>query len=218
MRILFLVTLATGVIDGICLLHFKVFTAYMTGTLILLGLHLGGASPLVIPNLIALACFGLGAIFGGRLVRRPSLAALPPTRMLADILGIVTVLILTAACLTAIRDLAEPAARYVTIALLGIAMGLQIAGSRQIGILDMTMPAATMVLHGIFFDSLAAGGKAERQGRRLGVVALLIIGAAIGAALASWQVWAGLLCGTGLLAIAALASYALARHAAVGTN
>jgi uncharacterized membrane protein YoaK (UPF0700 family) len=218
MRILLLVTLATGVIDGICLLHLGVFTAYMTGTLILIGLHLGGASPLAIPALIALACFGLGAICGGRLVHRLPTGNRPPAHMLAHILTIVAVLILCAAILTAFLDIHEQSTRFLAIVLLGLAMGLQIAGSRQAGVLDMTIPAATMILHGLFFDSRLGGGKAERQGRRLAVVTLLIVGAALGAAIAAWQVWAGLLCGAALLTIAATASYALARHSAIGTS
>lgn len=218
MRILMLVTLATGVIDGICLLHLGVFTAYMTGTLILIGLHLGGASPLAVPALIALGCFGLGATLGGRLVRRPGLQNLLPARKLADILIIVTMLILCAAVLTAFRDIHEQSIRNMAIILLGLAMGLQVAGSRQAGVPDMTIPAATMILHGLFFDSRLGSGKAERQGRRLAVVILLILGAAMGAAIAAWQVWAGLVCGAALLAIATTASYALARHSAIGTS
>ena len=78
----------------------------------------------------------------------------------------------------------------------------------------MRIPAATMILHGVFFDSRAAGGKAELQGRRLAVIVALVLGAAIGASLARWQVWSGLLTGAVLLAGSAIASYAIARRPA----
>jgi uncharacterized membrane protein YoaK (UPF0700 family) len=219
LRILLLVSLATGVIDAVCLLHLGVFTAYMTGTLILVGIHLGGALPLALPALIALGCFGLGAILGGRLIRyHPNAAAISHVRKLAHILTLDTVLIMAATILAACCDLQMPAAHYSCIAIIATAMGIQVAGSRQAGVLDMTIPAATMILHGLFFDSVAAGGKAERQGRRLAVIVALILGATLGTGLAQWRIWSGLLGGGVLLAGAAIASYALARRLVTATS
>jgi uncharacterized membrane protein YoaK (UPF0700 family) len=219
LRILLVVSLATGIIDAICLLHLGVFTAYMTGTLILIGVHLGGASPVALPGIIALCCFGLGGTLGGRLIRLHSTpATISHVRKLAYLLTLDTLMILTATILAACYDLREPAVHYICIALIATAMGIQIAGSRQASVLDMTIPAATMILHGLFFDSSAAGGKAERQGRRLAVIVALILGAAIGTNLARWHIWTGLLGGALLLSGAAIASYALARRLVAATS
>ncbi|HVJ43734.1 MAG TPA: YoaK family protein [Dongiaceae bacterium] len=215
LRILLIVSLSTGVIDAICLLHLKVFTAYMTGTMILVGIHLTGATPLALPPIIALASFGTGATLGGRLVRREAgnvAGHATRIRILAHALTVVTVLVLMAVVLSALTDLSEPRMHYLAVLILGLAMGIQVAGSRQAGVLDMTLPAATMVLHGVFFDSVVAGGKADRQGRRLAVIVALVLGAAVGAELSLWRIWAGLLCGDLLLAGATLAAYALARQ------
>lgn len=221
LRILLIVSLSTGVIDAICLLHLKVFTAYMTGTLILIGIHLTGATPLALPPIIALASFGAGATLGGRLVRREA-AGSPGNaariRILAHTLTLVTFLVLMAAFLAAVTDLAEPRMHYLAVVILGLAMGIQVAGSRQAGVLDMTLPAATMVLHGLFFDSALAGGKADRQGRRVAVIGALVLGAALGASLSLWRIWAGLICSDLLLAGATLAAYALARRSAPITS
>lgn len=216
-RILLIVSLSTGVIDAICLLHLKVFTAYMTGTLILIGIHLGEAKPLDLPPLIALASFGLGAGIGGRLTRRNlattgTLSAASRVHKLAHVLTLVTFLVLAATLLACLADVTVPAYHYSAILLLGLAMGIQVAGSRQAAVLDMTIPAATMVLHGLFFDSRLAGGKGDRQSRRLSVIIVLVLGACIGAALSLWQVWAGLLCGGLLLALATFLAYAVARQ------
>ena len=219
LRILLIVSLATGIVDAVCLVNFKVFTAYMTGTLIVIGIHLGGATPLALPALLALAAFGIGATIGGRLVRREKRAALTHIRMLAQALTVVTGLVLIAvgcAVRADVNDVGLP--QYVCISLLGIAMGIQVAGSRQAGLLDMAIPAATMVLHGIFFDSRLAGGKAERQGRRMAVIIALVVGAVIGAGLSHWHAWCGLLAGAAVLAIATAAAYALARQPLSATS
>jgi uncharacterized membrane protein YoaK (UPF0700 family) len=214
--VLLAVSFSTGVIDAICLLHLKVFTAYMTGTLILIGIHLGESKPLDLPPLIALASFGCGATLGGRLTRHgfgsSAIPAAVRIRKLAHALTLVTLLVLGAVLLAGFADVAVPAVHYGAIVLLGLAMGIQIAGSRQAAVLDMTIPAATMILHGLFFDCGIAGGKGDRQGRRLSVIVALVIGAGIGAALSLWHVWAGLLFGALLLAAATIATYAVARQ------
>jgi len=212
LRILLIVSLATGCIDAICLVHLKVFTAYMTGTLILIGIHLGQVTPVALPGVIALVAFGTGAILGGRLIRLEKRTDARHLDMLARILTLVTLLVMGAAALAALYDVTQNMPHYIIIAVLGTAMGIQIAGSRHAGVLDMTIPAATMVLHGLFFDCKFAGGPARRQGRRLAVIVALILGAAIGAGLARWQIWIGLLGGVFFLASAAGASYALARR------
>ena len=214
--VLLIVSFSTGVIDAICLLHLKVFTAYMTGTLILIGIHLGQSKPLDLPPLIALASFGCGAALGGRLTRHGlGTGAIPAAfriRKLAHALTLITVLVLGATLLAGFADVTVPAVHYSAIVLLGLAMGIQIAGSRQAAVLDMTIPAATMILHGLFFDSVIAGGKGDRQSRRFAVIVVLVIGASIGTALSLWHVWAGLLFGALLLAIATTVTYALARQ------
>jgi uncharacterized membrane protein YoaK (UPF0700 family) len=199
--ILLLVTASTGMIDAICVLHLGVFAAYMTGTIILVGLQFAGAGKTApAGGLIALACFALGAILGGRLTRRVK----PRNRLLAESLIVVAVLVSLASLVTAIGGIADTAPRYTTIVLLATGMGIQVAATRHRAIPDMTMPAATMVIHGLAYDSPIAGGGAERYLRRFGVVIALMAGAACGAVIATWHVWAGLLLGAALIAAAAL--------------
>jgi uncharacterized membrane protein YoaK (UPF0700 family) len=218
LRILLIVSLSTGCIDAICLVHLKVFTAYMTGTLILIGTHLGQATPVALPSIIALAAFGIGAVLGGRLIRLGNRTDTGHLSMLARILTLVTLLVIGATALATFYDVTQDMPHYIIIGVLGIAMGIQIAGTRHAGVLDMTIPAATMVLHGLFFDCKFAGGAANRQARRLAIIVALTVGAVIGAALARWHVWIGLLAGAVFLASATAASYALARRSASTAN
>lgn len=167
---LLLVTVATGLLDAVSLLHLGTFTGYMTGTVILVGVHLTDRATRVGPGVIALATYLAGALLGGRLVRRHDLAA---RRLIGDVLLGVALLIGVAAVL---EGVAGASAAFGVVALLGLAMGLQTSATRHAGVPDMALPAATMILHGLAYDSRLAGGGAERTWRRLGVLAALLGG------------------------------------------
>ena len=192
-----LITTAMGMLDAISLLHLGTFTGYVTGTVILIGVTLAQGAALAAPPLVALGALLVGALAGGRLVRRGR----SRHRLVADLLGAVAVLIGLAA---ALDGLAPPETRLGLVALLAFAMGLQTSATRHAAIPDMTMPAATMVLHGLAHDSRLAGGGGQRSWRRTGVLAGLLVGAAAGTALSAWHVWAGLLATASVVMAAAL--------------
>ena len=70
--VLLLMTAATGIVDAVSYLGLgHVFTANMTGNIVLMGFRLGGASGISLSrSVIALVCFMLGAVAGGRMGRR----------------------------------------------------------------------------------------------------------------------------------------------------
>ena len=182
--VLLLITVSMGMLDAISLLHFGTFTGYMTGTVILIGIGFARLSAIATSSLVALGAFLLGALVGGRLIRRRQ----PSPKLVADILMGVAVLVGLAALVQGLIG----GASFAVIAILGLAMGLQTSATRFAAVADMSMPAATMILHGLAHDSRLAGGKAERAWRRLGILVGLIGGAAIGALLSAWHVWIGL--------------------------
>ena len=192
---LLLITASTGMLDAISLLHLKTFTGYMTGTVILTGIHFAGGADLAWPGLVALSAFFLGAIGGGRLVRRHH----PPPKLVGEVLLGTAVLVAVAAGVDGVAS--DPNARFAVIAVLAIAMGLQTSATRHAGVADMTMPAATMILHGLAHDSHLAGGKADRVWRRIGVLVGLLGGAAAGAAISNLSVWLSLLATALLIAV-----------------
>src|SRR5271168_3495869 len=69
---LLLMTAATGIVDAVSYLGLgHVFTANMTGNVVLMGFRLGGAPGISLSrSAIALFCFMLGAVAGGRMGRR----------------------------------------------------------------------------------------------------------------------------------------------------
>jgi hypothetical protein len=73
--------------------------------------------------------------------------------------------------------------RYSLILLLALAMGLQNATARRLGVPDLTTTVLTMTLSGLVADSALAGGKDPHPGRRLLATATMFLGAAVGALL-----------------------------------
>lgn len=73
--------------------------------------------------------------------------------------------------------------RYALIVLLGLAMGLQNAVVRSLGVPDLTTTVLTLTLTGLAADSVPAGGAAPRPGRRLLSVPAMFLGALAGAVL-----------------------------------
>ena len=75
------------------------------------------------------------------------------------------------------------ARRYVVIAVLAAALGLQNATVRRLAVPDVTTTVLTLTLTGLAADSWLAGGHSPRVGRRLAAVGLMAAGALAGALL-----------------------------------
>jgi uncharacterized membrane protein YoaK (UPF0700 family) len=208
--LLLIVIAATGVIDAVSILHFQAFTAFVTGTIILLGAELvGEGRPGATKAIVLIAYFG-GAILGGRLMRRQKAAE----RLFAESLFVTVALILAAALVIASLGVETPPTRWAAVALVAVAMGSQTSASRHLAVPDMVLPLATLAVHGLAHDSRLAGGREERTLRRLGIVCALLLGAAAGAALSAYSVWPGLLLAAALLALAATFALRAAADAA----
>src|SRR5579872_2948522 len=74
LSILLSMTAVTGMVDAVSYLALgHVFTANMTGNIVLLGFAIGGAPGIsILRSLVALACFAIGAVSGGRMTARTS--------------------------------------------------------------------------------------------------------------------------------------------------
>jgi len=181
--LLILLTVVTGLVDAVS--YFKldhVFVATMTGNVVFIGFALGGAAEFSIAaSLGALAAFLLGALLGGRLVRRfgdhraRQVAAVSAIKLALESAALAVVL--------ATPDLDDPAARYALIALLAVAMGLQNASVRRLAVPGLTTTVLTMTLTGFAADVLAGGGKGVRPWRMLLGVTTMLGGAVLGAVL-----------------------------------
>ena len=175
-------TAVTGVIDAVSFLGLgRVFTANMTGNVVLLGFAVAGAPGLSVPrSATSLVAFLVGAVIGGRLGHAMAEASRRQWLLTA---GLSEAALLGAAALATLPfgQIETPAGRvYAVIVLTALAMGIRNATVRRLAVPDLTTTVLTLTLTGIAADSALAGGDNPRVGRRLVSVVAMAAGAAIG--------------------------------------
>src|SRR5271154_6651375 len=181
--LLFVLTMVTGIVDSVSYLKLgHVFVANMTGNVVFLGFAVADAQDFSIPaSLVAIAAFLAGALAGGRL---GSSLGLHRGRLLAMASYIKIGLVSAAFGISMVAlDPDGSLARYALIVLLALAMGLQNAIARRLGVPDLTTTVLTLTLTGLAADSTLAGGKNLNPGRRVMATVTMFLGAAIGALL-----------------------------------
>jgi len=177
-------TAVTGLVDAVSYLSLgRVFTANMTGNVVLLGFATARVPGLsVTRSLTALVSFLAGAVLGGRIMSRASSDSHFRFAAQAFLLEVV---MLTAASLCGIGykgDVVEPSVQPLAlIALTALAMGTRNAAVRKLAIPDLTTTVLTLTLTGIAADSSLAKGNNVRLARRIGSVVAMFSGAALGA-------------------------------------
>jgi uncharacterized membrane protein YoaK (UPF0700 family) len=179
--LLLVLTTVTGVLDAVSYLTLgHVFVGNMTGNVLFLGFGVAGVAEFsIFGSLVALAAFLLGAFAGGALVARTGQHR---GRLLAQANCIMIVLVGAALLLSALmpQTAGEPA-RYVLIVLLALAMGLQNATARRLGVPDLVTNVLTSTLTGLAADSTSPDGKSPGLRRRLAATLIMFLGAAAGA-------------------------------------
>jgi uncharacterized membrane protein YoaK (UPF0700 family) len=180
-------TTVSGLVDAVCYLGLgRVFTANMTGNVVVLGFAVAGARGFsVTATLTSLVCFLIGAFCAGRAA--PWLAKENGIRYrpLLVAMGTEACFVATAALIAALAaTVATGWARYVDIALLAFAMGVRNATVRRLAVPDLTTTVLTMTLTGLAADAGFTGGEpATVVYRRTAAVVAMLIGAIVGAAL-----------------------------------
>jgi uncharacterized membrane protein YoaK (UPF0700 family) len=179
---LLMLTLISGLVDAVSYLGLgRVFTANMTGNVVVLGFAAAGAPGFsVAATLTSLGSFLVGALCAGLLTRRTMARSLLLTIAIAieAVLGGVAA---TVAYLSV--TVASGTGRYTVIAVLAFAMGVRNATVRRLAIPDMTTTVLTMTLTGLAADSRLAGGTGEGTTRRALAIAAMFVGATGGAVL-----------------------------------
>ncbi len=178
--LLLALTMVTGVVDAISYLKLgHVFVANMTGNIAFLGFAVADAREFSITaSLTATVAFLAGALAGGRLG-----SELGHHRGRFLVFSIFVETAIVGAALGAWILALDPdgdAVRYELIVLLALAMGLQNATARRLGVPDLTTTVLTMTLTGFAADSSLVGGKNPRPGRRLAATGVMFLGAAMG--------------------------------------
>jgi uncharacterized membrane protein YoaK (UPF0700 family) len=181
--LLLVLTMVTGLVDAVSYLKLgHVFVANMTGNVVFLGFAVADAQDFSIPaSLVAIAAFMAGALAAGRLAVR---AGRHRGRLLAIATIMQTALVGVALVVATVTlDPDSAVVRYALIVLLALAMGVQNAIARRLGVPDLTTTVLTLTLTGLAADSSLAGGKYPYPGRRLAATGTMLLGAAVGAIL-----------------------------------
>ncbi len=202
-------TFTTGIIDAVGYLGLdKVFTANMTGNVVILGMGLAGADglPIVGPAL-ALGGFLLGAAIGGRALStsrtgwgRATTAALVVSASVTLALGVISIVV---------PPTHGTPWGFVLTTVLATTMGLQAATARRLAVADVTTVVVTSTITGLAADSRLAGGPGTRWPRRVLAVVLILAGAAVGALLLRGSVALGLTVAGAIALALALFGHAL---------
>jgi uncharacterized membrane protein YoaK (UPF0700 family) len=207
-------TFVTGSVDAVSYLGLdRVFTANMTGNVVLLAFGAAGTQGLpVLGPTVSLMVFLVGAAGGGRLAGRlvgpanTPVSASARQRWLGIALLIELGLVLTAGVVAIGLPVdGGGGRRYVVIGVLAAALGLQNATVRRLAVPDLTTTVLTLTLTGLAADSWLAGGQSPRAGRRLATVGLMAAGAVAGALLLQVDVALPVLAAAVVIALAAAA-------------
>jgi uncharacterized membrane protein YoaK (UPF0700 family) len=202
-------TFSTGIVDAVGYLGLdRVFTANMTGNVVILGMAIAQADGLpILGPVIALLTFLLGAALGGRLLRGARVGWSGRSTVTFSSTGVLLVG-LGAASFVVTPEEGTPWAYTVT-GLLGLAMGLQAASARRLAVADVTTIVVTSTIVGLASDSRLAGGDGTRAGRRVLAVLAILAGAAVGALLLNVHIGVGMAVAGGLTMLVALAGHLL---------
>jgi uncharacterized membrane protein YoaK (UPF0700 family) len=180
-RALLALTFTTGLVDGVSYLGLgHVFTANMTGNIVLLGFGIAGGYNLpVLAPIVSLLAFLVGSGFGGMLAKRKAVVHIVHVQFaLAIELGLLVIATAFAAVKTPHIGVYSG---YIVIALLALAMGVRNATIRKIAVPDLTTTVLTMTLTGLASDSRLFGGDGRGSARRVSAVATMLVGALVGA-------------------------------------
>ena len=174
------VTVLSGIADAVSYLGLgHVFTANMTGNVVVIGFAIAGWPGFSAPaSLLSLGGFLVGAASAGRL----AMSFGGRRRWLLGALCVEAALTATCAAIAfGSGDISTGGVRYAIIALLAFAMGVRNATVRRLAVPDMTTTVLTLTLTGLAADSTLAKGANPRIGRRAAAVTSMVLGAYVGA-------------------------------------
>jgi len=174
-------TFAAGSVDAVALLRLDVFTAVMTGNIVLLGLAVGqGSFGNALRSIIALVAYGVGVVVGARIVGAVVIEthwSRKVTRALA-VEWVLQLAFLIGWFITGANPDGVSAAALI--ALSGVAMGIQAATARALAP-GMSTTYVTGTLTGLLSELSALGSVSGDRRRRASIVVALALGAVAGA-------------------------------------
>jgi uncharacterized membrane protein YoaK (UPF0700 family) len=188
-----------------------VFSANMTGNVVLLGFGIAGGQGLpVVAPLVSLGAFLVGAGAGGFLASR--VAERHAVHVSAALGAEVTLIGAGAVLAAAVNVRPGSFTGDAVIALLALAMGIRNATVRKIAVPDLTTTVLTLTLTGLAADSRLAGGTGRGTTRRTAAVVAMLAGAVAGALLLKTSLVLPLVVAAGLALVTELVYLPAARR------
>jgi uncharacterized membrane protein YoaK (UPF0700 family) len=177
-------TFSSGAVDAISFIALsKVFTAFMTGNFVFLGLGLADASggPEVLRVLIALAAFAAGVFAATRIIHAVKGSGLWPRGVTVTLAVAVVLQAVFLVIWVATSGRPGTGSAEVLTAVMALAMGLQSGAILALGVQGVFTTAATATLMFLMRDAAArSDSAATERGRLAGVLVALLAGATAG--------------------------------------
>jgi uncharacterized membrane protein YoaK (UPF0700 family) len=217
-NLLLLLTLSSGAVDAICFLGLgKVFTAFMTGNFVFLGLRIAGApGPHIVSVIVALCAFSAGVCSATRIVSPASRSDVWPRRVTLALGVTVVAHAAFAALWLGVGGHASLTAACFLLGISALGMGFQTAAVFSLGIQGVFTTAATATFTVLSGDS-AHWSNTEPERRRLAalLVALTVGGVAGGLLMVHARDFAPLLplCASALVVVVAALGFPASRRA-----
>jgi uncharacterized membrane protein YoaK (UPF0700 family) len=181
-------TVASGAADAICFLAFgKVFSAFMTGNLVFLGIGAAGAFKAGGPNLprvaVGLGAFSLGVFIATRIIRHTRRSRIAAHGVSWSLSAILITQAAFAVCWIVASG--HPSLTFATV-LVGVeavAMGMQSGVITSLGLKAVVTTAATATLINLAREAADPRVSETSPARLVRILVSLIAGAAVGGAL-----------------------------------
>jgi uncharacterized membrane protein YoaK (UPF0700 family) len=178
-------TVSSGVVDAISFIAFgKVFTAFMTGNLVFLGLGMANAFKPGGPNLVrvgvVLVAFAVGVFIAARIIKRTKHTRGEAAGVTIALTGVLVVeLVFLGGWMAASGD---PSATYATClaAIEAIAMGMQSSAVGSLDVKGVFTTAATATLINLSREAADRRVSTTDPGQLARVLVCLVAGATIG--------------------------------------
>lgn len=180
LALLLVLTFVTGLVDAASFLAMgHVFTANMTGNIVLLAFASSGAPGLSIArSLLALASALAGGLFARRL--HTVLHTAGQSRWLSTVWIFEAALLCTASLLAWFQLTHPLLAIHAIVALAALAMGLRNGTMRALAVPDMTTTVLTLTVAALAFDFSFTPHESPRWRRRVASIAAMFMGACVG--------------------------------------
>jgi uncharacterized membrane protein YoaK (UPF0700 family) len=184
-RLLLLLTFASGAVDAICFLGLgKVFTAFMTGNFVFLGMRIAGApGPHVLSVLVSMGAFAAGVFIATRAVNPTRGTSVWPRRVTL-VLGLSTIAhVAFVALWIAVGGRPSLTSAVVLLGVSALAMGVQTAAVFSLGLQGVFTTAATATFTVLSGDSAHWANTAPERHRLAALLVALTGGAVAGSLL-----------------------------------